>query len=910
MMYQRQFTLRSLLCGSIAGFALLAGAPVLAQTASSAEPDRSPPEADSDADTRPETIVVTGSRIERAGFDQPTPTTVVGGAEIQQAARVNLQQALNELPQIRNSVAPSTATGNTSSGTAPVDLRGLGSVRTLTLVNGRRFVGDNNLNFVPTNLVKRIELVTGGASAAWGSGAVAGVVNIILDDDLDGLTLGAQTGFSSRGDGFRYGFDASYGTDFADGRAHVMIGGEYLKDRGIDPGGRTDRPWLGADLVAIGNGQLELRPDVNGLAPITREGTVLAGPFAGQVFNPDGSLRPSREADFFSLYDLLYVANPLERIGTYGRVTFDIGGGATIWADAMYGRSRTNQPFFPDFSAPVFTVSASNPFLSPTIADALAASGETSLTIGRLLTDTFFMTFDSDRVTKEGAIGIEGSFGDSWEYDAHFSHGEIDSESRFFNSSIPDNFARAIDATSVNGQIVCSVNADVDPSNDDPACVPFNPFGDGASSAEARDYVSGTQFSGSVTKLDSAAARLQGDLFSLWAGPLTLAMGAEARWEERAERIGPLDEAGVFGLPVFNDPLEGGFNVKEGFAEVLLPLWKSEGLELDVNGAARYSDYSLSGGIWSWKVGGTARLFRDLLLRATRSRDIRAPSITNLFAVNSINVRPVVDNDTEGRNHPDYNPNPQATILSGGNPDLVPEVSQNWTVGASFSPGFLSGFNVSVDYYDIKIDKAIATPSVSDVTAACVQGDTAACDSVIRDATGTIDTVYVVAQNIAQFETSGVDIEVSYRTPTADFLGLPGSFYVRGLATYVDKLVFQTFFNRRDVAGDVGDSVVDGLPKWRGILSVGYDADDFDIGARARYVGGGNFNDEQNIVNGDIDARTYIDLNVSFDVMDSFTFYGNVSNLFDVEPPLVTTTGSAHYDNIGRYFAVGAKVRF
>ena len=130
-------------------------------------------------------------------------------------------------------------------------------------------------------------------------------MNIILNDDLDGVTLGAQTGISSRGDGFRYGFDAAFGTDFADGRGHFMIGGEYLDDEGVDTGGRRERPWLGAGLVNIGGGQLELQPDVNDLAPITRGGTVLAGSFAGQVFNPDGSLRPTSEADFFSLYDLL-----------------------------------------------------------------------------------------------------------------------------------------------------------------------------------------------------------------------------------------------------------------------------------------------------------------------------------------------------------------------------------------------------------------------------------------------------------------------------------------------------------------------------------------------------------------------------------------------------------------------------
>ncbi|WP_431469696.1 TonB-dependent receptor plug domain-containing protein [Sphingosinithalassobacter sp. LHW66-3] len=854
---------------------------------------------------------MTGSRIERAGFDQPTPTTVIGDAEIRLATAPNLQQVLNEQPQIRNSVSPTGTIGNTSSGTAPVDLRGLGSARTLTLVNGRRFVGDNNLNFVPTNLVQRVELVTGGASAAWGSGAVAGVVNIILNDDLDGLTLGAQSGISSRGDGFRYGFDGSFGTQFAGGRGHFMIGAEYVNDEGISPEGRAERPWLGAGNVNLGGGRFELQPDVNDLAPITRQGTILAGSLAGQLFNADGSLRAATEEDYFSLYDLLWVASPLERVSAYARASYDIGENVTVWADAVYGRAETTQPFFPDFSSPVFAVSASNPFLSPTIQAQLAGAGETSLTIGRLFTDTFFMTFDAERETKEFAVGIEGSFGNGWEYDAHFSHGEVDSVQRFFNSSIPENFARAIDAVEVGGQIVCAVNADADPTNDDPACVAFNPFGIRAASPEAMEYVSGTQYLAGTTKLDSAAIRLQGDLFSLWAGPVTIAVGAEARWEEQEQSNGPLDEAGVFGLAVFTVPTQGGFDVQEGFVEALVPLLDTQAVELDLNGAARYSDYSLSGGIWSWKLGGTARLFDDILLRATRSRDIRAPSIGNLFSVSSINVRPVVDLDSAGRDAvPGYNPNPTATILSGGNQDLVPEVSETWTVGGSISPSFLRGLSVSVDYYDIKIGNAITTPSASDVTAACAQGDAGACARVVRDATGTIDTVYAFAQNIARFQTNGVDIEAAYQLPLALIDGEAGTLRFRALATYVDSLVFETGFTRRDVAGDVGDPVIDGVPHWRGTFSAGYQSDSFGIDTRVRYVGGGQFDSQQNIINGDIEARTYVDLGVQFRVWDRFELFGNVRNVFDVDPPLVTTTANAHYEGIGRFFQVGTKVKF
>lgn len=908
-MISEQYSTRRILSVTTAGIALISAAPATAQPTPSAPP---PPAAGAAAPNEVDegAIVVTGSRIVRAGFDQPTPTMVLGDTEIRQAAKPNLQQVLADQPQIRNTVSPAGTIGNTASGTAPVDLRGLGIDRTLTLINGRRFVGNNNLNFVPTNLVQRVELVTGGASAAWGSDAVAGVVNIILNDDLEGISVGGQTGIYSRGDGFRYGFDASYGAHFADGRGHFMIGAEYVNEEGIGLEGRSDRPWYGAAVSPNEDGELELQPNIATLAPITYGGTFLSGPFAGQVFDPDGSLRAYGAGDGLNLYNNLIVQSPLERIASYARLSYDLGG-ATVWVDAAYGRSDVNQPFFPDAGDVLtFEIAADNAFLSPTMQQQLAASGGSAI-IGRFSRDAFVLQFDATRETKEIAVGVEGSLGGGWEYDAHFSHGEVDDKQRFYNSAITGNFLNAVDAVRVGDDIVCRINADGDATNDDPACVPFNFAGDGSPSQGAINYTSGTQMSDSVTKLDSAAVRLQGDPFSLWAGPVTIALGAEARWQERSETIGDLDTAGVFSLPIFNNALEGGFNVKEGFGELLVPLADSEALKLDFNGAARYSDYSLSGGIWSWKLGGTARIFNDVLLRVTRSRDIRAPNINDLFAVNSIFIRPVVDNDSEGRNDPGYDPNPdQVRIFEGGNVDLEPEVSTTWTFGGSISPSFLPGFSMSVDYYDIKIDDAIQALDTQDITAACAAGDQTACDLVVRDDTGTITTVFANAQNIAKFQTNGVDIEASYQMPMSRISNLPGSLRIRALATYVNKLVFETGTNRRQVAGDVGDPVLSGVPKWRATFSLNYQSDTVGLDTRVRYVGGGDFDGSQDIVNNHIDARTYVDLGAQARIMETLTVFGNVNNVFDVDPPLITTTASRHYDNLGRFFTIGARLDF
>jgi len=930
--------------------ALLVALPAAAQTSQDDNASEQSEETDS-----PE-IVVTGSRIERAGFDQPTPTTVIGALELRQGQRSNLQQVLNDSPQFRPTTTTQVSAGNTSSGSAPVDLRGLGSNRTLTLINGRRFVGQNNLNYVPMALVERVEVVTGGASAAYSSDAVAGVVNILLKDKVEGIHLGVQSGISSRGDGARYGGDLTLGTSFADGRGQLMLTAEYVKDEAITD--RNSRPNLGSAASVRLNPTVptDLRQvlvrDVNN-GNTASAGLITSGIFAGQIFNDDGTLRPFRAGtslaanpaatpfpaqmiggeDGVGLFDVVAVTTPLERISTFGRATYDFGG-VTAWADASYGRSRSKYNFLPDIGAPgSITIQATNPFLSQTIRTALANAGQTSFTLGRFFDGPFMVGYDGTREQKEGAVGIDAELGGTWKASAHFSHGQVDFRQRAPNTRVVSRFNNAINAVSSNGQIVCAINADAIATNDDPACRPLNLFGRNAPSADALDYVTDTQRSDTVTKLDAAAIELQGDLFSLWAGPVTVALGAEARWEEQRARSGALDLAGAFGptLTLYGNPVSGGFNVKEAFGEVALPLLDIEDkVKIDLNGAARYSDYSRSGGIWSWKGGATISLFNSLMLRGTRSRDIRAPTIGELFAVRSINVGPLVDQDTAGRAaaNPAYNPAPQQVrTYTGGNADLVPEIGHTTTLGASFTPSFVPGFNLSVDYYDVEINGAITALSASNLTAACRNGNAAACARITRDATGTVTEVQSNQQNLAIFETSGFDIEASYQMRLSDVSeGVPGSLRVRALATHVREFVLDTGIppagtttTRVDSAGDVGSGTGNTIPKWRGTLSLSYQDKVFGLDARVRYVSGGKHNHLsvdnpatatiEGLVNNDISSRTYLDLGAQFKVADKFTFWTNVNNVFDREPP-ITPAQAMYYDAIGTYFTFGVKLDF
>ncbi len=921
---------------------LLMAMPATAQTAPSPAP------AGQEAGEAGE-VVVTGSRIERAGFDQPTPTTVIGELELRQGQRSNLQQVLNDSPQFRPTTTTQVSAGNTSSGSAPVDLRGLGAARTLTLINGRRFVGQNNLNYVPMSLVERVEVVTGGASAAYSSDAVAGVVNILLKNKVEGIHVGVQSGISSRGDGFRYGADLALGTAFADGRGQLMFGGEYMKDESIPD--RNSRRNLGSagtvrlDPASATDLRTILVRDVNN-GNTHPAGLITSGIFAGQMFNDDGSLRRFRGGrlitanpaatpfpaqmvggeDGVGLFDSVVVTTPLERISAFGRATYDFGG-VRLWADAAYGRSRSKYNFLPDIGAPAsITIQATNPFLSADIRNALATAGQSSFTLGRFFDGPFMVEYDGTRTQKEGAIGLDIDLGGSWKASAHYSHGEVDFRQRAANTRVVSRFNNAINEVSSGGQIVCAINADATTANDDPACRPLNLFGRNAPSAEALGYVMDTQRNDTVSKLDAAAVELQGDLFSLWAGPVTIAVGAEARWEEQSSRSGALDLSGAFGpvLTLYGNPVNGGFDVREVFGEVALPLLAIEDkVKVDLNGAARYSDYSRSGGIWSWKAGGTVSLFNSLMFRGTRSRDIRAPTITELFAVRAINVGPLVDQDTAGRAaaNPGYNPAPQQVrTYTGGNADLVPEIGHTTTLGVSFTPTFLPRFNLSVDYYDVEINGAITALSGSNLTGACRGGNTSACARITRDATGTVTEVQSNQQNLAVFKTSGFDIEASYLLRLSDLSeSLPGTLRVRALATHVREFVLDTGVSRVDSAGDVGSGTGNAIPKWRGTLALSYQDKLVGFDARMRYVGGGKHNHLsvdnpatatlEGLVNNDISARVYVDLGAQFKVTDQFTLWTNVNNVFDREPP-ISPSQAMYYDAIGTYFTFGAKMSF
>jgi outer membrane receptor protein involved in Fe transport len=862
-------------------------------------------------------VVVSGSRISTAGFDAPTPTTVLGEVEMRQAGRTDIAATLTDLPQFRATDSAASTNTVTSSGQTPADLRGLGSSRTLVLVNNRRYVSANDLQTVPYSLVKRIDVVTGGASAAYGSDAVAGVVNIILDDEKEGVEVGVQRGRSTHGDAEKTLVEASFGTKLFDDRAHLLLGADYLKDDGIIPAIR--RPRIGAsNFFPDANGNLY--PTMNLREARRSEGGLInTGVLAGNTFDPDGTLRPFQYGvlspfspslmiggEGYHIDQYRSVVAPIERKNALGRFSVDVTDTFKVWAEVSYNNVNDKRVFFPDLAITQLEMSYDNPYLNLTPAQRalVNGAGETTFTMGRAVTDVALASYDYDRETVQATVGFDGEFADGkWRYNGYYGQGKQEQDMRLTNLALAENFMNAIDAvTGPNGTPVCRI-ALTDPTT---ACRPLNLFGSGRADQAAIDYATADWRAFDENWLQTAGFILSGEPFELWDKPVSLATGVEYRKEEYRSTYDANSLAGNFATINGDNIPKVSNDVTEGFVEVALPLLVDKPLvkSLDFNGAARLSDYKNSGQIWSWKLGGTWHMVEDVKLRATRSRDIRAPNLIELYSTPGTYYTTVQDKSQATP------PTAQVTLFTGGNPQLDPEIADTLTVGAVFTPSFVPGLEVSLDYYHIKIEDVISTLTAQEIVNSCYdEGNQSACSQITRDGTGGISQINATYINIAEYTNKGYDLEASYKMPIG-----PGQLTVRGLLNYVDSLVVDNGISAIEGAGYLGWQTGYLVPKWRGSLSFAYESEFVGGDVRARYLDGGGYAPEEVVAlaGNHIGSRAYIDLGLRtyIPVGDSkVTVFGSVQNVFDKEPA-VAALNSPYFDIIGRYFTLGVRANF
>ncbi|MCD9032261.1 TonB-dependent receptor [Luteimonas sp. Y-2-2-4F] len=854
--------------------------------------------------------VSAASRISRPGFDAPTPTTSLDAEELQVGARSNIAAFLNELPQFKNTSSPRTDGTVQGGARAPVDLRGLGSGRTLVLLDGRRFKGDDDLNTVPSILVGGADVVTGGASAAWGSGAVAGVVNLTIDERLVGAKVDLRTGISDDNDAEEQAFGVAVGSAFAGGRGHVVFGAEYYNNEGITP--RTRREHFGRwSQISNGDGTFTITPDVRSATAVVG-GVIRSGVLSGKAFNPDGTLRDhdfgrvvgssSIGGDGPALDDYAALLVPSRNYRLLGRAIYDVTDSVKLTAQVRHARAYGDFKRFFDNDTTPLTIGIDNAFLPEAVRSTLQAAGETSFRLGRWNSDYGWPDLDYDRRIDEFTVALDGRIGDTWRWDTHYSHGEYAGRWSTPGFLLRENYALAVDSVidPATGQAVCRI-ALTDPGTD---CVPLNVFGDGAASAEAIAYVQGHPWRQERERLDVAGLGFQGDWLQLPAGPLSVSFGLDLRREEIVHRVSAEDEAGAHRL-INYFPLSGSYLVREAFGEALIPLVANAGVlnDLELNLAARFSDYDTVGGVWQWKVGATNEFFPGFKGRTSLSRDVRAPGIGELYATGGIAFGTVAD--------PFTGTNVAYTSYSGGNPDLTPEESDTFTIGVSYSPPAIAGLSVSLDYFSIDIDQVITTVGISDALGRCFNGNQALCDQITRLADGSI-AFQSVPVNLAHYTTDGIDLDIAYATPASRLIpSLGGGLNFRLLGSWIHSLKTDDGIAEIEYVDNLGSGL--GVPRLQFSGLASYQGNRFGGNVRVRHIAAGNQSNTVAITNNHIGSHTYFDLGLRARLRDSLSsqveLYANVNNLFDKAPP-IGAFNARYHDVIGRYYTLGLRLNF
>lgn len=879
-------------------------------------------------------IVVTGSRIVRNGNNAPSPVTVLSTADFQTAAKPRIADVLNDFPALSGSATLRTAgvaVGGGTAGANLLNLRNLGVIRTLVLLDGRRVVpatstGSVDVNLLPTSLIKRVDIVTGGASAVYGADAVAGTVNFILDTRFTGLKADMQAGATTRGDGASRAASLTAGTSFAGGRGHIVASGSYTSNGEVL---YRNRPWATGNYIinnpayVAGNGQPKrLLVSGAGLNVGTPGGIITGGPLKGTQFDANGNPYPfdygvaggaySASPDAYDANKQIQLLAPVRQFTAFTHAEYDISDRVTLFGEFAFGKSITDQTSASYFRFGNITVFNDNAYLDPVTSARLANAGQTSFPFGKYMTNLGLATPKNNRDMYRYVVGARGELGNGLHWNLYYNHGLGHVENIVYNDAIVSRFNLAVDAVSTPNGVVCRSTL-TDPTN---GCVPYNLFGTQPVSAAVQNYIGGTAQQNIRLTQDEVAGDLSGSLFALPGGDLSFALGGEYRHETAA---GDADAGSIVNAFFVGNykAFSGKVSVKEGFVELVAPLFDSSplGKHLELNGAARITDYSTSGSVWTWKIGGVYQPISSLRLRVTLSRDIRAPNINDLFSGGTLQTQTV--NDPQ-------NGNLTYTILrrTAGNPALKPEIASTLVIGGVFTPAFVPGLSLSLDYYKIKLDGAIASLTQQDIVNKCFAGETTFCSLVTRT-NGIITQVDTLPVNFQVLRAAGLDIEAGYQTRIGKAV-----LDVRGVASYVSELSLSgtTFVTR---AGEVGDNggLGGGVPSWKGRVATTLKWDGgTTLGVTMRFVGASKLESDWtslDINNNHVPAQFYFDLYAAQAVKlggTRFEVFGAIDNVTDRDPPPVPSTSSLPfvltqvnpqiYDTLGRMFRVGVRLQF
>ncbi len=909
-------------------------------------------------------IVVTGTRVVRDGYKAPTPLTVVGIEELLQSPTENLADFVNDLPSVANSTSPQGSATAASSGAAGVNslnLRALGGSRTLVLLDGQRSVGSLldgrvDVNNFPQMLVNRVDIVTGGASAAYGSDAVSGVVNFILDKEYTGIKADVEGGLTTYGDGANWKVAIAAGTPFASDRGHIILSGEIANRYGIR-GIKPNRDWAHQGCYIINNpaftatnGQPErLRTCGASLSQATAGGIITsAGALQGIAFGPGGTpyrfnYGPQRLDPWMiggdwksNQFNASQYLDPKEqRQGFFTRASYDLADNVEVFGQFSWNNTHSQGINGYQFNQGNVIIRRDNPFIPAAVLAAMPAT-MTQFNLGTMNLDQPIRLTDNERTTVRYVVGINGALDamdTTWTWDAYYQMGITRTHEELSDITNNQRLANATDAVRhpTTNVIVCRVNSDAVTTNDDPACVPYNRMGLGVNSQAVMDYILGDPYRNQRFKQDVMAFSAAGEPFEAWAGPISLAFGAEHRIEKVTGLVDPAYTAGWFVgnfLPSF-----GTYNVTEGFVETVIPIIAEQ---MDLNAAVRATDYSTSGYVTTYKVGATWAPVPDIRFRGTYSRDIRAPNLQELFAAGSSNTNNVID---------PFNNNAiiQYTGFNTGNLGLLPEKAKTIGLGAVLSPTFMPGFQASVDFFNIEIAGAIGTVGAQNIVDFCFEGQQQYCTAITRgtspNGAPVISRIAISPFNLALKEARGMDFDVSYRFAMSDVVAdVDGNLALRLLATHYTK----NYENDGIVAptDTAGQNDGAGPPSWVWRASLTYNLEPFTFTLTGRGMSSGTLNNSnvectsgcpvstasnRTINDNQLPSAFYLDTNFSYDLRTyaddgmGIEAFLNIKNITNKDPAIVPQgpAGSAYgnyptnnnYDSLGRVFRTGLRLR-
>ena len=993
----RILTYRSRILGAsmLRGAALLSAAALV--TAPAVAQDGAP-EADPQTSAEAEGIVVTGSRIARKDYLANSPIVTVTQEDIKATGSTNIETLINELPQFTPLGSASSNSPNVA-GQAQVQLRGLGAIRTLVLLNGRRVVSSSassvvDLNLFPTALISNVETITGGASSTYGSDAVAGVLNFQLNRKFEGVQLDAQSGISDRGDAASQGVSLTVGRDIAAGRGNVVLSLGYSNRESVLNAAR-DFSLIGGFAGTSPLGSTVF--DANNLPSVAAVSAAVPGAVRGNTFgfNNNGTLfayqgardyispggvgyegfrtpGPLQQTDFtYATGDRNYMIIPQERYNVYAAANYEISPFANVYADFLFSQfDANNQLASNPATGPTtgFRIPAANPFIP---AELRAVLNSRPNPAGSFRLDKRFNelgprrqneTYDVYQITA-GLRGRVPGVGD-WTYDAYLSYGRVDNSTTYTGYLSRSATQRLLDAPD-GGASLCAGG--------------FNPFGENPLSAACIAYISRVPTNTTENDQRIAEINLQGGLLDLPAGQVRAAVGATYR-EQNYEFVPDAMALATFTLNgvtgpelagLSSQPLSGSDKVREVYGELLIPLLRDLPLirSLETNLGYRVSDYDTIGSVSTYKADLSWEIFEGLRVRGGIQRAVRAPSLGELFAAQSLSFPNIgVPVSSAGVRQFSGDPcdirgayrapgganasqvralcvaqgipgavvdsytfsNSQVSGLTGGNPLLKEETADSFTVGATlrspFSSPWLSGLSASVDYYNISIEQVVGTLATTEQLRRCFNENGTSnptydpnnffCQLFSRDPnSGQITSTLETNANLGTLKTSGLDFQIDWALTLADVGGPDwGSFAFNFIGTKLEEWKRQDIpgGDFTDRKGTISNAFGLTLPEWKFLSALNWNYDPLTVGIRWRYVSSvENFNNRDQVLS----AVNYFDLNTSLTVNEAMTLRAGVNNLTDAQPPvyspsIAANTDPSTYDLVGRRYYVGITARF